>query len=262
MKNIGNRTHYDVLNFYEASNKKINILCGIHKKIFTMTANNFLRGFACKNCGYEKNSKILTHTYQEFLYSLEEISRHQKGLYSYPNIEKEYINMTIPINIYCNKHDYLFKMRPADHKMGQGCRICADERKSLKLRKDWKKALEEIRTIHQNTKTEETLYEYPKFKEEYINSKSKITIVCKKCQNIFKQKFWNHRNKDGCVECSFNGISKIEQEWLTSLFIPKDDKHRQIKITCDNGKSFKVDGFIPETKTVLEFLRRLLARES
>lgn len=44
-------------------------------------------------------------------------------------------------------------------------------------------------------------------------------------------------------------ISKTEIEWLNSLGIPNDSKHRQVVL----GES-RVDGFNPETNTVYEFL--------
>ena len=48
--------------------------------------------------------------------------------------------------------------------------------------------------------------------------------------------------------------SKVEREWLDNLNIPKDEHHRQVQLYYKGRFHFNVDGFIPETNTVYEFL--------
>ena len=41
-------------------------------------------------------------------------------------------------------------------------------------------------------------YEYPFINDEFKNNKSQITIICKKCGNIFKQTYNHHfKRKQG-----------------------------------------------------------------
>jgi hypothetical protein len=68
---------------------------------------------------------------------------------------------------------------------------------------------------------------------------------------------WNAPPNDrkgghGCPHC-FGRVSKAETDWLNSLGIPNDSKHRQVKIKL--GKKYlTVDGLNPTTKTVYEYL--------
>jgi hypothetical protein len=47
--------------------------------------------------------------------------------------------------------------------------------------------------------------------------------------------------------------SKGEKEWLDSILIPDDKRHRQVPIKCFT-RTFWVDGFDPETNTCYEYL--------
>lgn len=58
-------------------------------------------------------------------------------------------------------------------------------------------------------------------------------------------------NETGCPKC-IKRISKPEEQWLDFVKVPNDTEHRQVLIRI-NSKNYKVDGYIPETKTVYEF---------
>jgi len=75
-----------------------------------------------------------------------------------------------------------------------------------------------------------------------------VEIICS-VHGIFNQTPDNHLHGKGCPKC-VSGISKRSQQWLDSLNIPDDVKHREVRGLV--GK-YIVDGYDPLTKTVYEF---------
>jgi len=66
--------------------------------------------------------------------------------------------------------------------------------------------IKKMNIIHNNE------YTYPHINEEFVNSHSKITIVCKKCGNDFVKSMSHHIwSKTGCSRCSGYEINNIEK---------------------------------------------------
>jgi hypothetical protein len=102
-----------------------------------------------------------------------------------------------------------------------------------------------------------TTYNYYSYDIEgtiYSNNKQKIKIICPK-HGKFEQIISEHiRNAAGCPKCSHR-ISNPEKDWLDYMNIPDDKEHRQVKISVNTKSRFYiVDGFLPETNTIYEFL--------
>jgi hypothetical protein len=57
----------------------------------------------------------------------------------------------------------------------------------------------------------------------------------------------------GCPIC-FERNSKAGIEWLNKYGIPNDKTHREVPLRISVRKRYYADGFIPETKTICEFL--------
>ena len=58
-------------------------------------------------------------------------------------------------------------------------------------------------------------------------------------------------NGSGCPKCARKAVSKLGSFWLDELGIPMENREYPIKI---GNRNFRVDGYIPETKTILEYL--------
>ena len=137
-------------------------------------------------------------------YSQEEIIVRLRSIfgerYSYEKVE--YKAMKVPITLVCHEKDANgvehgeFSMRPDNIFSGkQGCPKCYDDRRSRLQRKPVEKFIEEAKKIHGD------LYEYHKV--EYVNSKTKVCIVCK-IHGDFWQNPSNHLKGKGCPYCSGN----------------------------------------------------------
>lgn len=137
-------------------------------------------------------------------YTQEEIIERIRSIfgerYSYDKVV--YKAMKVPITLVCHERDSNgiehgeFSMRPDNIFSGkQGCPKCYDDRRSRLQRKPVEKFIEEAKKVHGE------LYEYHKV--EYVNTNSKVCIVCK-IHGDFWQTPSSHIRGKGCPYCSGN----------------------------------------------------------
>ena len=137
-------------------------------------------------------------------YTQEEIIERLRAIfgdrYSYEKVE--YKAMKVPIILICHEKNAdgvehgEFSMRPDNIFSGkQGCPKCYDDRRSRLQRKPVETFIQEARKIHGE------LYEYHKV--DYVNTNSKVCIVCK-IHGEFWQTPSNHLKGKGCPYCSGN----------------------------------------------------------
>ena len=101
--------------------------------------------------------------------------------YNYSKVE--YKNNCIKVIIVCKIHDG-FKQKPNGHLNGKGCPKCVGQNKTTK------ELIKQFNKIHRNK------YDYSKV--EYINSRTKVIIICKK-HGEFSQTPNNHLRKRGML---------------------------------------------------------------
>ena len=106
------------------------------------------------------------------------------------------------VKIYCNKHQKYFFQRPYGHLDGKGCPICANEN-----RNNGRKYTTEIYIKKANEK-HNNYYDYTKTK--YVNSKSKIIIICK-YHGEFSQVAAEHLQGKGCPKCAIKRIHNTKK---------------------------------------------------
>ena len=137
-----------------------------------------------------------------------------------------YINSHDRVKIICSKHG-VFEQMPYHHLNGNGCSVCARNKKSSN--EDFiKKSIQ----IHDNK------YDYSLV--NYINQYTKIKIICPK-HGIFEQIPKDHLNKCGCPKCvgrtikfddlkdEFISIHGDKYEYFEDSFVGKSFK---MKIRC------------------------------
>jgi hypothetical protein len=194
---------------------------------FTQIADKHVNGKqGCPKC---KKSAIKNKEY--FLTAAKEINGDK---YDYSKVN--YINMNTKVIIFCKNHGN-FEQTPVNHINHKNqCPKCITDSTRLTLEQFICKAKE----IHGDK------YDYSKV--EYINSKIKIIIKCKK-HGDFNQSPGGHLRGNGCGKCA-NNISIRETEWLNYLNI--FTKNRNITIFAAS-KIYKVDAYDPITNTIYEF---------
>jgi len=226
---------YDYSKIIESSflgETKLTITCKTHGP-FQQKAKDHIRNRGCNLCGRDrmKESQRLTHA--DFINKSKEIHGNQ-----YDYSKAIYTKTTEKTEIICFIHGS-FWQTPSNHMhkiLQQGCPTCAGN-----IRLTTNQFIQKANDVHGN--------EYDYTLAEYIDSKTKIIVVCKK-HGEFHVIPSNHFKGKKCPKCKFR-VSKPETAWLDSLKIPKDC--RQKTLLMNSGKRYEVDAYNPETNTVYEF---------
>ena len=246
--NIVHKQKYDYSKVeYIRAHSKVCIICPIHGD-FWQTPNQHLKGYGCSKCG--GNYKWTTEEW------VVEASKKNNYLYSYENTH--YVNKNTKVIVTCPIHGD-FETIPYDHLCGHGCPKCVD--KHHYTTEEW---IEKANQVHLNK------YDYSK--TQYINSKTKVCIICPK-HGEFWQIATNHLMGIGCSTCG--NVSKIEEKvsrLLISLNIVNErQKHFQwlglqsldfylpkynAAIECQGIQHFKENGHFGGKIGLLEIKRR------
>jgi len=140
----------------------------------------------------------------------------------------EYINSKTKIKIICSEHG-IFEQQPNHHISGHGCKYCGYintiNKQSLNKEKFIKKAIK----IHNNK------YDYSLV--EYINSKTKVKIICSE-HGVFEQRpsFHIHK-KQGCPKCCKSGILLTINEFIKKSKIIHNNKYDYSLVKYKNAQT-------------------------
>lgn len=166
---------------YVNSRTKVCILCPKHGE-FLQTPSEHIQGRGCPFCAGHKKYSL-----NEFIIKANHIHANK---YSYSKVN--YINNKTKVCIICPKHGD-FWQKPNSHLSGAGCPICAQ-----KIRQ---KSVTDTQSdfIFKAKKTHGNKYNYSKV--NYINSASKVCIICPK-HGEFWQTPRDHIAGHGCQKCA------------------------------------------------------------
>ena len=193
--------------------------------------------------------------------------------YDYSNVE--YRNQITKVKIVCPIHGE-FWQTPKNHMKGQGCPKCGEEYAKTFRKNNWEHFVKEsVRRFGE-------CYEYPRIKEEYENSHSKITLKCKVCGNEFIKIACDHLTSPngGCSHyekttskledeirnfLEENNISYVRQkkfEWLGQLELDFYLPNYNVAIECQGIQHFKaVDWFGGDDEFEKTIMRDKLKKE-
>jgi len=218
----GNKYDYSLVK-YNNSLEKVKIICKKHG-IFEQTPSNHLRKKGCPKCVGRNR------TTEEFI----KLSKNIHGdKYNYELVE--YKKSKNKVKIICKKHNKAFTQTPQDHLQGNGCPYC--------------KTLTTEEFINKAKITHGDKYDYSL--TNYINSRTKVEIICKKHNKIFKQLPQSHASGIGCPRCNTSkGENKIENILSNKNIIYV----RQKKFDgCKNKYKLPFDFYLPDLNICIEY---------
>nr|MBC8221147.1 DUF723 domain-containing protein [SAR86 cluster bacterium] len=188
---------------------KLTIICDVHGEFKQIPRDHISSKSGCPKCASKAMGAKLSRTTSNFI-ELAHETHNSKYNYSKAN----YKGNKNKIIIICPKHGE-FTQIPKNHiHKNYGCPKCAPNKK-LTI----KEFIITANKIHNNK------YDYSKAK--YINTRTKLTIICP-VHREFNQRPNDHiSDSNGCPKCA-NNISRSESKWLDLLNIPNDQ--RQISI--------------------------------
>ncbi len=222
----GNKYDYSQVE-YEKASIKVSIRCIEHNYIFEQTPTGHLGGAGCHICG---GSMPLTT--EMFIRRVREVHGDK-----YDYSKTAYISNKVPVAIICFTHG-LFQQMPSAHLKGHGCAKCANVG-----RLTTEEFVTRARRVHGDK------YDYSQVNYEY--SIVRVTIKCVKHNKSFQQTPNAHLYGRGCPLCSFNSISKAQNNWLE--FIESYygiSTEREYLIT---NTKWRADGYHKDSNTVFEF---------
>ena len=216
---------------YKGANENLCIICPKHGEFYQI-ASNHLRGQNCPKCSNEKLSKLHYSSNEEFIEKAKQIHGDK---YDYSKVK--YVDSKTKVCIVCPKHGEFYQT-PNSHLNGHGCFECgivACKPKSL-TREEF---IEKAKKIHGDR------YDYSKV--EYINSYTKICIICKE-HGEFWQKPNSHLSGKGCPRCN---ESHLERE--IRLLLDKNNinyEYRKKNFNWLDG--LELDFYLPDYKIGIE----------
>ena len=203
---------------YINAKTKTTIICSIHGD-FLQTPNDHLSGYGCPKCA----GNIKSNT-EEFIEKARKIHG-DKFDYSKAN----YINNRTKVCIICPEHGE-FWQTPHDHLAGKGCYKCGREiiiESRIKYHTT-EEFIEEARKVHEDK------YDYSK--ANYIDNKTKVTIVCNTCGCEFEQAPQCHLQGRGCSKCAGH-IKLTTEDFIRKAREIHGNKYDYSKINYINNKT-------------------------
>lgn len=169
-----------------------------------------------------------------------------------------YVNAKTPITIICKLHgpfqqlpdDHIRRYNIVRHKNTGGCATCAQQSRKDTKRKALTNFIVDCRQVHGSK------YNYDLV--EYVNTHTKIAIVCP-THGQFQMTPSDHlNNQQGCRKCVVKGqYSSIAIQWLVTIEQQLGIKLRRVGSPEGEfripGTKFHVDGYNPSTNTIYEF---------
>jgi very-short-patch-repair endonuclease/phage FluMu protein Com len=240
LKVHGNKYDYSHVNYYGNNKKEVCIICKIHGEFFQV-ANTHLSGFGCKLCGIFLRTKNMSLSLESFI---ERAVKTHGDRYAYSDVKYE--NRHKKIDIICKEHGK-FSQTPSDHIEGSGCPKCGIldriKIKTFSLSEFIKRA----KDVHGD------IYDYSKVK--YIESRSKVKIVCSK-HGEFLQTPHLHMQGSGCPVCIGSRGERLISRWFIKNNIPyypqytyKDLKGRGHR----RRMALRFDFYVPHKNLLIEF---------
>ena len=225
----GDKYDYSKVEYVNA-HTKVCIICPIHGE-FWITPNSHLNGCACSQCG--RNKKMTT---EEFI---EKARKIHGDKYDYSKVE--YVNANTKVCVICPIHGE-FYVSPANHLRERGCPKCRTRKelvgkysvtKPMVIRKhNIQTFVEKAKKVHNNK------YDYSKV--EYINSHSKVCIICP-----IHGEFWitpcRHLGGQGCKKCGdlerFNSKKVQQEDWIKAATALHNGKYDYSKVNYINANT-------------------------
>ena len=222
---------------YIDSKTKIIIICPVHGE-FKQLPDSHLKGNGCWECGIKKRSISNSTTQVEYINKL-------KSKYINLNFDKtNFKHSRKKLIVTCLKHGDFYQ-RADLLLLGHGCKKCSNDIRGNKLSKihssNKEEFIEKAKSIHGKK------YDYSKI--VYINSWTKVCIICPDHGEFWQTPNAHISQKQGCPICK----SSKGEETIKAIL----NKHNIVSIRewkhPDEKYLFEYDFYLPELNILIEF---------
>ena len=230
----GEKFDYSKTDFKNTTERVI-ITCPIHGD-FLQLPSVHLKGGGCRKC------------YGHYKLTTEEFIEKAKELYAeYDYSKVVYEKSNRKVCIICPEHGEFFITPDNLINQKQGCKKCGTKRAQMKNRMKRDDFLIRAREVHG--------WKYDYSKTEYINTETKICIICPE-HGEFWQSPHHHLNGSGCPECGRNDLTEIKLYEDIKKQFPDAIHTYKPKFLNTTKKPQSLDIFIPSLNTAIEYQGR------
>ena len=197
---------------------------------FTQKPREHLKRHGCPKCGRKSSSEKLKTSHEELL---EKFKIKHDDKYDYSKVDC--VNNQTKVEIVCKKHG-IFKQSSTSHLSGKGCPQCGNS-----VLKTLNKFIPEANSKHNNK------YDYSKV--DYINSQTKIEIICKEHGSFYQTPFKHLSYSYGCPQCGGSVKSttkefkdkaeKVHKKTFEYEKVDYTNNKTKVIITCDKHGDFE-----------------------
>jgi hypothetical protein len=195
--------HLDIFDYskvkYINGKTKIVIICKTHGE-FLQFPNNHLSGRGCPKCGTKNNGHYKKHNLQSFIDKANSIHNYK---YDYSLLNESKLGSRDKIIIICKIHGE-YKQNTQSHFNGHGCWDCGNILTQVDISRNMEKFINKAKNNHNS------YYDYSLV--NYINSKTKVKIICPK-HGIFEQSPNSHL-RWGCSKCGKLKITNSLEDFI------------------------------------------------
>ena len=230
---------------YVNNNTKVCIICPKHGE-FWQTPHHHLNGHGCSKCRNENNGDRRRHNTEDFIRKSKSIHGEK---YNYDKVN--YVNSYSKVCIICPEHGE-FWQSPYVHIQGHECPECAKIKRAKNNKHSIDEFIQKSKLIHGDK------YDYSKV--EYINSHTKVCIICPEHGEFWQRPCCHTNLRQGCPFCNESQsemeieqilcehkISYIRQkrfDWLGKMSLDFYLPNYGIAIECQGKQHFEsVDYF-------------------
>lgn len=128
-----------------------------------------------------------------------------------------FVNVHTKVKLFCKVHNKIFEVSPNKHLQGQGCQLCAYQKRSQDKCKDLN------HFIAKSVKKHGSLYDYAD--SVYTKASNHIIIKCNTCNSYFKQIAALHMNGAGCSKCEHDRGMSIQRHTTESFIAAAKKVH-------------------------------------
>jgi len=167
-------------------------------------------------------------TKEEFI---KEATEKHEGKYDYSKVD--YVNNRTKVCIICLEHGEFWQL-PSSHLKGCGCQKCKGDKLRERCTSTKEEFIKKVKEVHKDK------YDYSKV--DYVNSKTKVCIICPEPEH---GEFWqtpnNHLHGYGCPKCkadkSRENLSLTTEEFITKSKDIHSDNYDYSKVNYVNNRT-------------------------
>ena len=238
---------YDYSKVVYVNNKtEVCIICKQCGKEFKMRPDNHLNGQNCPYCVKENFANLCRKTT-----SIDFKEKYFKKFGKKYDLSKiNYVNSKTKICVICHEKDEYgnehgeFWIEPNSLLCGHGCQKCYDMRRNYVTRYTTEEWIKKAKEIHGDR------YDYSKI--NYINSHTKICIICNRCGREFWQMPYDHLNGKGCKYCKESKLEKLVRNFFKKKNIEPLEQYTFEWLKTDNGTHQYLDFYIDSLNIAIE----------